>query len=39
MTLAYQAAIDPRQNRIVGCEALARWTHSVYGAISPATFI
>jgi predicted signal transduction protein with EAL and GGDEF domain len=39
LTLAYQAAIDPRQNRIVGCEALARWTHSVYGAISPATFI
>lgn len=39
LTLAYQAVIDPRQNRIVGCEALARWTHSVYGAISPATFI
>ena len=39
LTLAYQAVIDPRENRIVGCEALARWTHSVYGAISPATFI
>ena len=39
LSLAYQAAIDPRENRIVGCEALARWTHSVYGAISPATFI
>ena len=37
--LAYQAIYDPRRNRIVGCEALARWNHPVHGAISPATFI
>jgi len=37
--LAYQPIVDPRQNRIVGCEALARWTHPTYGTISPATFI
>jgi len=39
LTLVYQAVVDPRQNRIVGCEALARWTHPVYGSISPAVFI
>ena len=37
--LAYQPVVDPRENRIVGCEALARWHHESYGAISPATFI
>ncbi|KKB78854.1 hypothetical protein VW35_10205 [Devosia soli] len=37
--LAYQPIVDPRQNRIVGCEALARWNHPSYGMISPATFI
>lgn len=37
--LAYQPIVDPRENRIVGCEALARWDHETYGAISPATFI
>lgn len=39
LSLAYQAVVDPRRNQIVGCEALARWQHSVYGNISPATFI
>ncbi|MBO9588660.1 EAL domain-containing protein [Devosia sp.] len=37
--LAYQPIVDPRENRIVGCEALARWDHETFGAISPATFI
>lgn len=37
--LAYQPVVDPRENRIVGCEALARWNHETFGAISPATFI
>lgn len=37
--LAYQPIVDPRENRIVGCEALARWDHESYGPISPATFI
>lgn len=37
--LAYQPIVDPRANRIVGCEALARWDHESYGPISPAIFI
>jgi diguanylate cyclase (GGDEF)-like protein len=39
ITLAYQAVVDPRKNRIVGCEALARWDHPELGPISPALFI
>ncbi|WP_052726507.1 putative bifunctional diguanylate cyclase/phosphodiesterase [Devosia epidermidihirudinis] len=39
LAMAYQAIVDPRENRIVGCEALARWNHPTFGAISPATFI
>src|SRR5690606_26737984 len=34
ITLVYQPVVDPRQNRIVMCEALARWTHPVDGEIS-----
>ncbi|KQN73708.1 EAL domain-containing protein [Devosia sp. Leaf64] len=37
--LAYQPIVDPRENRVVGCEALARWKHATLGAISPAVFI
>jgi diguanylate cyclase (GGDEF)-like protein len=39
LRLVYQPLIDPRENRIVGCEALARWTHPTLGPISPAQFI
>ncbi|MEO9296945.1 putative bifunctional diguanylate cyclase/phosphodiesterase [Devosia alba] len=39
VTLVYQAVIDPRQDKIVGCEALARWNHPEHGQISPAVFI
>ncbi len=39
ITLVYQPVVDPRQNRIVMCEALARWTHPVDGEISPSVFI
>ncbi|MGV8853520.1 MAG: putative bifunctional diguanylate cyclase/phosphodiesterase [Devosia sp.] len=39
ITLVYQAIFDPRSNRVVGCEALARWNHPRYGPISPAVFI
>lgn len=39
LNLAYQPVVDPRENRIVGCEALARWDHETFGTISPATFI
>ena len=39
LSVAYQTIVDPRSKKITGCEALARWTHPVYGAISPVTFI
>ena len=35
----YQPVLDLRTNEIVGCEALARWTHPERGFISPAEFI
>ncbi|MBO3761078.1 EAL domain-containing protein [Ciceribacter sp. L1K22] len=38
LTLAYQPQAD-RDGRIVGAEALLRWTHPVRGTVSPATFI
>jgi diguanylate cyclase (GGDEF)-like protein len=39
LTLVYQPIIDIRSNRLVGCEALARWRHPVLGPISPAEFV
>ena len=39
LTLAYQPLIDIRTRRVVGCEALARWTHPTLGAIPPSLFI
>jgi len=36
--LAYQPQHD-RQGRLVGAEALLRWTHAVHGPISPAVII
>ncbi|MES5813930.1 EAL domain-containing protein [Pseudoxanthomonas sp. Soil82] len=35
----YQPRVDSRSGRIVGTEALARWTHPVRGRIAPDTFI
>lgn len=35
----YQPIVDLRTNEIVGCEALARWTHAERGYVSPADFI
>src|SRR5690606_20970552 len=35
----YQPRIDSRDGRIVGAEALARWTHPQAGPIPPPTFI
>ena len=35
----YQPLMDVRQNRLVGAEALLRWTHPEIGPVSPAQFI
>ncbi len=35
----YQPILDLEQNRIIGCEALVRWTDPKLGPISPAEFI
>ncbi|HEY5390322.1 MAG TPA: EAL domain-containing protein, partial [Solirubrobacteraceae bacterium] len=35
----YQPQVDVREGRVVGCEALARWSHPARGEIAPATFI
>jgi len=37
--VAFQPKLDLRTNRIVGAEALARWTHPERGPISPEKFI
>ncbi|WP_380785230.1 EAL domain-containing protein [Sphingomonas sp. R86521] len=37
--LAYQPVVSTRSTRIVGYEALIRWTHPTRGNVSPADFI
>ncbi len=37
--LAYQPIIDARTGTIAGFEALARWTHPVFGDVPPMQFI
>ncbi|WP_447972148.1 putative bifunctional diguanylate cyclase/phosphodiesterase [Nitrospira sp. Kam-Ns4a] len=37
--LVYQPQVDVRDNRIVGVEALLRWTHPEHGVLSPHVFI
>jgi diguanylate cyclase (GGDEF)-like protein len=39
LSLHYQPKVDFRTGRVVGVEALARWTHSKRGAIPPLEFI
>ncbi|NNC48711.1 MAG: EAL domain-containing protein [Sphingomonas sp.] len=39
VTLAYQPKLDLKTNKIIGAEALARWTHPDKGPISPTEFI
>lgn len=38
-TLAVQPIVDIKTNAIVAAEALARWNHPIFGAISPMEFI
>ena len=39
LTLHYQPLIDLKTRRVVGCEALARWSHPTLGSIPPSLFI
>ncbi len=39
LTLAYQPIVELETGRIIGFEALARWTHPALGPISPGEFI
>lgn len=39
LSLAYQAQVDIRARRIIGFEALMRWTHPELGFVSPVEFI
>lgn len=39
LRLVYQPQFDLKQNKLIGVEALLRWSHPEYGDISPAEFI
>ncbi len=39
LSLVYQPAVDLRDLRVTGMEALARWTHPVRGPIAPSVFV
>ena len=39
LTLAYQPQVDREGEKIIGVEALLRWSHPTRGPISPALFI
>lgn len=39
LTMAYQPMFDIVDGRLVGLEALSRWTHSTLGAVPPAEFV
>jgi EAL domain-containing protein (putative c-di-GMP-specific phosphodiesterase class I) len=39
LSLVYQPQVDLASGRITGSEALLRWQHSEFGAVSPAEFI
>ncbi len=37
--VAFQPVVELESGRVVGCEALARWTHPQRGPLSPAEFV
>jgi diguanylate cyclase (GGDEF)-like protein len=39
LTVAFQPKVDPRTDRVVGAEALARWHHPTLGPVPPDEFI
>ena len=39
LALAYQPRVDTASGRLLSAEALLRWTHPSFGAVSPAEFI
>lgn len=39
LNVAYQPLIDLSNGRVIGFEALSRWDHPEFGAVSPGTFI
>ncbi len=39
LRLVYQPQLDLQQNKVIGAEALLRWTHPEFGDVSPAEFI
>jgi diguanylate cyclase (GGDEF)-like protein len=39
VTLHYQPKVELTQRRVIGVEALARWTDEVVGPVLPATFV
>lgn len=39
ITLNFQPKIDLRTGKLVGAEALARWTHPLHGEVPPAQFV
>ncbi|MFK8013811.1 MAG: EAL domain-containing protein [Gammaproteobacteria bacterium] len=39
LTVAYQPKVDANTHQVAGVEALARWTHSTLGPVSPMDFI
>jgi EAL domain-containing protein (putative c-di-GMP-specific phosphodiesterase class I) len=39
ISVAFQPIVDIADGRLRGAEALMRWTHPLYGAVSPAEFV